>query len=77
MATDKVFIVRKDRVDRSKVGEPIKRGPTHRVNAHDLTWCGRKIRGLATWNREGSPEDVDCSRCKSAIAANRPRPWRR
>lgn len=69
-----VITVRKDR--RDTVTDQIKRGPTHQISMADLTWCGRKIKGLARWNYKGSPEDVDCKACLTAIKQDRPRSWK-
>jgi hypothetical protein len=72
---DTVYTVRKDR--RSGVDDSIKRGPTHRVNVANQTWCGVKIVGFSSWNDNGNTEDVDCVKCQRAFRLNKPQAWRR
>ena len=70
-----VYTARKDR--RSGLDDTIRRGPTHRVNVANQTWCGVKITGFSSWNKEGKAEDVDCVKCLRAFAQDEPRSWRR
>jgi hypothetical protein len=72
---DEITIVRKDR--RDTVTDEIKRGPTHRLSEYDQMWCGVKIKGIASWNRHGQPEDVTCKACLTAISQDKPRSWKR
>jgi len=73
--TEFVHTARKDR--RSGLDDVIMRGPTHRVNVANQTWCGAKIVGFSSWNKEGKSEDVDCVKCQRAFEKNTPRSWKR
>lgn len=47
----------------------------HVEGEHDLTWCGKRLRGVTT-RTTGIADDV-CPTCRRAMADGRQRPWRR
>lgn len=56
----------------------IKAGTQH----GDLTWCGRRLRGLTIWGQPAEAalaagEGSLCPDCEAAQAADRPRSWKR
>ena len=71
-------MVRKWRRDSEGVSKP---GPYHVMASYDLTWCGRRMRGILDRRPiEGTTlHDGDrmCQDCRRAQEQGKPRSWRR